>query len=393
MNFKFEPKKGMAKWLLGIIAAAIVIYLCLSHLDVVGNAFRWVYDLLFALILGFIFALILNVPMSFLERHFWQKTKKKLLIRMRRPVALILAIVLILGALTGVVMLIIPQLIEAVKIIIDTVTKTINELSHSDKEAVKNSIIVDYILKIDWTDVIKSMNGFITNEGKELMSGALGTVGSLFGGIFDFFVAIIFSVYILLSKEKLKAQACRLIKAWIPEGIGKWFIHASAVASNSFRNFVAGQTIEALILGVLCMLGMLILRIPYAPTIGALVGATALIPVVGAFLGGGVGAFMIVTKSPVKALIFVLFLVLLQQIEGNLIYPKMMGDRIKLPAIWVLAAVTVGGGLAGPVGMLFAVPAMSAAYVLIREETEKRELKKMPYVNEETEEEKEDEIQ
>ena len=176
-------------------------------------------------------------------------------------------------------------------------------------------------------------------------------------------------------KEFVKNQSARLINAWIPEKAGGWIIHAFSVGMKIFRSFVSGQTLEAIILGSLCMIGMLILKIPYAPMVGALVGVTAFIPVVGAFAGTAVGAFMILTVSPGKALIFVIYLLILQQIEGNLIYPKVMGDRVNLPAMWVLAAVTIGGGIAGPLGMLLGVPVTSTIYILLREETEKRELK------------------
>ncbi|MCD8327487.1 MAG: AI-2E family transporter [Ruminococcus sp.] len=223
------------------------------------------------------------------------------------------------------------------------------------------------------------MQNWLKTEGGTILNVALdtviGTIGSVVGGIFDFFVAFVFSIYILFNKETLKKQCCRLIRAWLPKRFGEWFIHASSVLSCNLSSFITGQTIEAVILGSLCTIGMLILRIPYAPMIGALVGVTALIPVVGAFIGAGVGAFMILTVSPIKAVIFLIFIIILQQIEGNLIYPKVMGNRVNLPAIWILLAVTVGGSVAGPVGMLAAVPLASTIYILVREATEKREQK------------------
>ncbi|MBR5514604.1 MAG: AI-2E family transporter [Clostridia bacterium] len=373
MKFGLKNKKSLTIWLIGIIAASIVIYLGISNINIVGKGIAWTFNLLFPLILGFVFALIFNVPMCFFEKHFWPKSKKIFANKIRRPLSLVLAIVIIFGVLAGVIVLIIPQLVQAIKILVDTIKETVNDLSALDKKTMQENAFLNFLVNLDWKSLLGKLEGLITDIGTDLMNGALGTVGNVFGGIFDFFVAFVFSVYILLSKEKLKKQASRLIFAWIPENVGDWIVHASTVASKNFRNFVAGQTIEALILGILCMLGMFLLRIPYAPTIGALVGVTALIPVVGAFIGGGVGAFMIVTESPVKALVFIIFLIVLQQLEGNFIYPKMMGDRINLPAMWVLAAVTVGGSLAGPMGMLFSVPLMSTLYVLIREETEKRE--------------------
>ena len=182
-----------------------------------------------------------------------------------------------------------------------------------------------------------------------------------------------FSIYILANKEKLKRQISRLIRVWLPKKFGEWSIHVASVCGRNFKLFVAGQTTEAIILGTLCAIGMLILRIPYAPMIGALVGVTALIPYVGAWIATLIGAFMILTVNPFKALVFVIFLLTLQQIEGNAIYPKVVGAKINLPAMWVLAAITVGGNLGGPIGMLLGVPAAASAYALLKEATDKRE--------------------
>jgi predicted PurR-regulated permease PerM len=228
---------------------------------------------------------------------------------------------------------------------------------------------------VDWDKLLDTAQGWVKQQGGNIINTTVGTITSFVGGLFNFFMALAFSIYILFDKENLKRQLRRLIHAWVPSAPGQWVIHASRVISSNFRNFVSGQTLEALILGVLCMLGMLILRIPYAPMVGTLVGVSALIPVVGAFAGAFIGAFMILTVDPFKALIFLIFLILLQWVEGNLIYPKVMGSHINLPGIWVLAAVTVGGSVAGPVGMLLGVPITAAAYCLLREATEKQEAK------------------
>lgn len=182
-----------------------------------------------------------------------------------------------------------------------------------------------------------------------------------------------FCIYVLANKETLARQFGRLARVWLPKQFTNTASHIFTVCADVFQQFIIGQTTEAVILGSLCGIGMAILRIPYAPMVGALVGVTALIPYVGAFLATIVGAFMILTVNPFKALIFVIFLLALQQVEGNLIYPKVVGKKINLPAIWVLAAITIGGNLAGPIGMLLGVPAASAAYALIKEETIKRE--------------------
>ena len=185
-------------------------------------------------------------------------------------------------------------------------------------------------------------------------------------------VAFIFSIYILYWKEKLGNQFTRLFKRYIPDKITNKIFYVLGVLNKSFKSFIIGQCTEAVILGVLCMLGMLILRLPYAVMTGCLIGFTALIPIAGAYIGAGVGALMIFTVSPVQSVIFLIYLVILQQIEGNLIYPKVVGSSIGLPGIWVLAAVTVGGGVMGIMGMLVAVPVASAIYQIVREDVNRK---------------------
>lgn len=379
MEFNSDTQKKIAKWVIGVATACILIYLSVKNIGTLAETFRWGLDLLMPLILGVFIALILNVPVHFFESHLFRKTKKEKVKKLRRPVAMVLSVILILGILAGIVGLIIPELIDAVKIIIDGVIEVANSISKAEMPSVLEKIPLgeqlynNILTSVDWNKIVTSLQTWLTQQGSTIMNTAVGTVSSVVTWIVNFIIALIFAIYVLSSKEKLKNQTKRLVRAWIPEKIGNRLLHASSVGMKIFRSFVSGQTLEAVILGTLCMIGMLILQIPYAPMVGALVGVTAIIPVVGSFVGTVVGAFMILTVSPTKALIFIIYLLILQQIEGNLIYPKVMGDRVNLPAMWVLAAVTIGGGIAGPVGMLLGVPVTSTLYVLIREETEKRE--------------------
>ena len=194
----------------------------------------------------------------------------------------------------------------------------------------------------------------------------VSAVSSVISGVVTFFMALIFSIYLLLGKEKLGGQLNKLMEKYLKKPVERRVRYVVGIVNDCFHRYIVGQCTEAVILGVLCMLGMLLIRLPYATMIGALVGFTALIPVAGAYIGAFVGAFMIVTVSPVKALIFLVFIVVLQQLEGNLIYPRVVGSSLGLPAIWVLAAVTVGGGVLGIPGMLLGVPLTAAAYRLIR---------------------------
>lgn len=370
-----ENRKTITKWIIGTVAACILIYLGVQNIGVVADAVAWVAALVMPLILGVVFALILNVPMRFFESHIWNKTQKRVLQKLRRPVSFVVSLVLIVGILAGVIWLVIPELVDALKLIVESAIDFANTLSAMDTAELAELPFGNLLLNTDWDKILADLQTWLKEQSGTIMDTAVGTISSLVGGVVDFFIAFVFSVYILFSKEKLKAQTCRLIRAWLPKGFGEWSIHAAAVASENFRNFVSGQTLEAVILGVLCMIGMWILQIPYAPMVGALVGVTALIPVVGAFVGAIVGGFMILTVDPWKAVIFIVFLVILQQLEENLIYPRVMGSRVNLPAMWILAAVTIGGGIAGPVGMLLGVPVTSTLYVLVREATQQREKK------------------
>lgn len=204
-----------------------------------------------------------------------------------------------------------------------------------------------------------------------VMSSVVSVVSSVFSGIVTVLVALIFSIYLLLDKEKIISQVKRLISTYIPNGDKKIF-YVLHTLNDSFHRFIVGQCTEAVVLGVLCMIGMAVFRFPYAMMIGVLIGFTALIPVAGAYIGAGVGAFMILTESPIQAVLFLIFIVVLQQVEGNLIYPKVVGNSIGLPGIWVLAAITIGGGLMGVMGMLLAVPIVATIYRLLQADVRKR---------------------
>ncbi len=373
MDISFENRKKISRWVIGTVAVCIVIFLGVQNLDVLAESLLWAVELVMPLVVGFAFALVFNVPMRILERRLWPNAEHLFLVKLRRPCAFIISLILIFGILVGLVWLVIPELVNAVKVIVQGLMDLVNQLNAIDKEEILKIPFGKEILNFDWNQLLTPLQTWLKNQSGNIMNTAFGTITSLVGGIFDFFISFVFAIYILFGQDKLKKQSARLVRAWMPEKLGGWLIHAFGVMMKNFHNFVSGQTIEALIIGVLCMVGMWILRLPYAPMVGALVGVTALIPVVGAYIGAFVGAFMILTISPMKALVFLIYLVVLQQLEGNLIYPKVMGSKVNLPGIWILAAVTLGGGLGGPLGMLLSVPVASTVYVLLKEATEKRE--------------------
>lgn len=371
LNDKIKIYK-ITKWIIGVVTACILIFLAIRHIDMIVAGISRLITITLPILLGIIMALVLNVPMRPIEKHLHVKNEK-----MKRPLAIILSLVLVLGIFTGVAFLVAPEIVNTARLIAQIIISGIDQAT-SWEQTIDFSVLPfgEYLeqIDIDWIQLKRNLELFTVSRQDVLLKQAAGAVSSITGAFVNFFIGMVFSIYTLANKEKLKKQTLRLIHAWFPQKIGTLLIHIVSVCNRSFRNFITGQVTEAVILGTLCTIGMLVLRLPYAPMIGALIGVTALIPIVGAFIGTIVGAFLILTVNPFKAFIFVVFLIILQQIEGNLIYPKVVGSKINLPAMWVLAAVTIGGNLAGPFGMLLGVPAVSAAYELLKEATAKREI-------------------
>lgn len=324
---------------------------------------------------GFVIAYILNILMSFYERHYFRKlTAKKLVQKSRRPVCMILAILTLVGIVALIVRLVIPELVSCVKFLVAEIPPAIEELlSNEFVVEVLPATVLAELSKIDWRNSISTIVKVVTSGLGSTMSTIYSAVSSVFSAIVTFFISLIFSVYLLLGKEELQDQGKRLLRNYMrPKWVSK-FMYVLNIVNDSFHRYIVGQCMEAVILGLLCMLGMFILGLPYAVMIGTLIGFTALIPVAGAYIGAGVGALMIFTVSPVEALIFLIFILVIQQVEGNLIYPKVVGNSIGLPAIWVLATVTIGGSLMGISGMLIGVPIAASLYRLIREDVARRE--------------------
>ena len=296
----------------------------------------------------------------------------------------------IIAAVIGIVL---PQLSDCIELIINLFPKTVKWIAEKldNLDAVPEDII-DILSNTDWQSKIDQIVDVVTSGIGSTVQIVFTTVTTLVSGIVTAFLSIIFAIYLLVSKNRLIKQSSRFIKAYLPEKISHKIFYVVRVFNETFRKYVIGQCTEAVILGVLCIIGMLILNIPYAAMIGTLIAFTALIPIAGAYIGAAVGALMIVTVSPIKALIFIIFLVILQQIEGNLIYPKVVGSSIGLPGLWVLAAVTVGGAVMGIPGMLLGVPLTASIYRIIRHDLNKRAPKPRPVVPEENDSKKNEEV-
>ena len=358
-----------------LIAGGIGLYWVLENIAVLWDALRFVLHLSFPLVLGFCIAYVLNAPMRFFERHLFQKTKDKRLLALRRPLCIVISLLFIVAVIALVFVLVIPELAKAFTVLGSAVPSTINSvIAWAQQHSSGLPMVQEWLenLSIDWNAMGKSLLDFISTGAGTLLGGTVQVVSSTVSGITNFTIAFVLALYILLGKETLKRQVKALCAAYLPPKAGQDLMFVTRLASRTFANYVTGQCTEACILGTLCWLGMALLRLPYAPMVGALVGISALIPIVGACVGLVVGALMILMVSPFQALVFVIFLLVLQQIEGNLIYPRVVGSSVGLPAIWVLAAVTVGGSVMGIGGMLFAVPVASVLYALVRLDAKKK---------------------
>ena len=361
-------KEQIKKYLVpGIMLLAL--YLIIRYLSFAEAAVRTFFTAASPLIIGAAAAYLLNILMSRYERWWFPKTKKKFLIKSRRAFCLVFAILTLLAIVALVVLLVIPQLWDAIALLLAELPGAMQKLlAFAESLEILPEDILAMLESIDWKSQIANIFKTLFTGVGSVVNVAVSVVTAVFSSIFNGLLAVIFALYILLGKEKLESQGDRLLVRYMKPAFAKKFEYLLTVLDDCFHKFIVGQCLEAVILGVLCTLGMLIFRFPYATMVGALVAFTALIPVAGAYIGAGVGAFMILTVSPVKALLFLVYILILQQLEGNIIYPRVVGSSIGLPGIWVLAAVTVGGGVAGIPGMLLGVPLAAAAYRLIRED-------------------------
>lgn len=351
-----------------------LLYLAVNYWQAVADVVSAMLGAAMPLIIGAFIAYMVNILMAKYEKWYFPKAKNKFLVNSRRPVCMTGAFASLLAILALVVYLIAPQLAEAVQIIIAAipeVAETLLDLAEEHK--ILNEETLAALNAIDWQSQIGNLVNVLTSGIGSVMDMLISTVSSLFSIIVTGFLSIIFSIYILANKEGLRNQVHRLSHRYIHDKIREKVKYVLVTFNDCFRKYIVGQCIEAVILGALCTLGMWILQLPYAAMVGALIAVTALIPVAGAYIGAGVGAFMILTVDPMKALIFLIFIIVLQQLEGNLIYPRVVGSSMGLPGIWVLAAVSVGGGIMGIMGMFLGVPLAAALYRIIKEDVSKRE--------------------
>lgn len=357
--------------------SALLLFLCVKYSDFAVKAGKTLLGAVLPVIIAMAIAYIVNLPMSFYERYYFTKQQnKKWVQRSRRPVCLTAAILTILAIIALIIWLVLPELIECVSFIISEIPPFIEKILDSEiARSLMPVTVENEVDKIDWSALVDSVMNVIKSGIGGAFTTVIDLVGSVFSGMFNAIMCAMLAVYFLIGKERLIGRVGRIMRSYMKPNLRKKVKYVLSLLNESYRKYIVGQCTEAVILGVLCMLGMLIFRFPYAAMIGALVAFMALIPVAGAFIAAGVGALMILTVSPIKALLFVVFFIILQQIEGNLIFPKVVGKSVGLSAWLVLAAVTVGGALLGIGGMLISVPIASVLYRLLYEDVERRETK------------------
>lgn len=346
-----------------------ILYLAIHYWTATASVVKTFLSAILPLCIGAVIAYPLNILMGFFERHIFSRSKNPKVLRLKNGLCLLLTIVTLLLIVALVVALVVPQLTSCIKLLIDKIPGAINKVVEfvSRFEIVPKDIL-GMLSGIDWKSRISEIISVATTGIGSAFEVVVSTVSSVVSGATSGILAVIFAVYLLLSKEKIHGQFDRVIKHFIKKEHYDKGRYVLSVANDAFRKFIVGQCTEAVILGVLCAVGMLILRLPYAAMMGAVTAFTALIPVVGALIGGAIGCFLIFVESPTKALIFLIFIIILQQLEGDLIYPKVVGSSIGLPGIWVFVAVAVGSGMFGILGMMVSVPIAATAYRLLGNE-------------------------
>lgn len=370
-----KPTKETMKILIATVVLLSFVLWALFHLETIGGFFAHIFVILSPVLAGLCLAFVINELLSPLET-LWDwiakrlrrgKPSGKMGKKVRRPICLTVCYLLVIGIVAAIILIVIPEMERTVGQIGESLPTYAAQIE-GWKEALdalcaRHSITLPD-LTIDFTEVGQKIINYLASTENAILSRTLTATTSLISGIVNGCLALVFSIYVLAQKETIGWHTDRILYALFPEKAYARITSLAHLSAKTFSNFITGQLLEAVIIGALCFIGMTIFRMPYAAPIAVLVGFTALIPVFGAFIGTGIGAFLILFNNPVKALWFVLFIIVLQQVEGNLIYPKVVGKSVGLPGIWVLFAVTVGGAAFGFVGMLISVPVCSVLYTL-----------------------------
>lgn len=394
-----ELDKQTIKKIIGLISFAILLSWGLKNTEFIKSLIALALGLLQPFLIGGVIAFVVNVPMRALENTCFIKPYQKRLAaqaaakpagkgskvpakppiwyRAKRPLSLILSLLLVIGIIGVGTLIVVPETISSFSSIVNNLrnfplmlNQWLEELMNWMPQAAGwlEELTLDLDLtSIDWREIITQVVNFLQNGAGNVLNTTFTVASGIFNGIVTGFLAIVFSFYLLMNKEKLGSQAKQLLYALLKEPHADYLVRVGQMTNRTFSKFLSGQCVEAVILATLFFVSMSILRFPYAMIISTLIAFTALIPVFGAFIGCVVGAFLILLVDPIRAFWFVVLFLFLQQFEGNIIYPRVVGSSVGLPSMWVLVAVTLGGSMMGVLGMLVYIPMFSVLYRLIRE--------------------------
>lgn len=368
-----EVNREIIREIRKLIIFTAIIFLCLWKHEVVFTLLGGIFHVIYPFVLGGAIAFILGVPMNYIERKLFSKKRKqrmRMADRLARPVSLIVILFLLFAILAMVLFILLPQLGRTITSLGDSIQAFLPEMQQwAGKVFRNNKDIMDIINRIefDWNKLMDMGIKFLKNGASTMLGSTMNVVRGIVSGVAAFFIAFAFACYVLLQKERLKVQGKKILYAFMPKGKAEATLEVLSLTYHTFSGFLTGQCMEAVILGNMFVVVLTIFRFPYALLIGIVIAFSALVPVFGAFVGCLIGVFLIFITDPVKAILFVVIFLILQQIEGNFIYPHVVGNSVGLPSIWVLAAVSVGGRLMGIAGMLIFIPLASVIYALFRE--------------------------
>lgn len=377
-----ELNRNNMRKLMLLIAFGIALYLGLQNMYRISELLGWIGSFFAPIVLGLAVAFVLNVLMRQVEtrlfaplnRRFTKKWRK-----LRRPLSLLLSILIILGLIALILLILIPELVNTITSLTNNIPDFFNRLQTDIAElAAKHPKFREYVsgVNIDWSNVSQVLATYGQRFAGSLVNSTVAATAGFFHGMMTFVLGFVIALNVLLQKETLQRQAKRVLYAYAPEKPANRFAYLCSLTNRAFSNFIAGTCTEACILGTLCFIGMSIFRFPYALLISVIVAFMALIPILGAFLSNVIGALLILTVSPLQAVWFVIYFTVLQQLEGNLIFPHVVGSKVGLPVLWVLAAVAIGGSAFGVAGMLISIPLFSVLYTLLKEDVGRRMKKK-----------------
>lgn len=345
-----------------IIFLAIVLVFAFIYIKEIWQFITFIIKIFMPFIIGLAIAFVINVLMNTIEKKWLKKWNTKS--NIKRVISLLLSIILVISFIIFLLLLIIPNLQNTIALFADSIP-----IYSQNLENILNNWQIDTNIVTEINDILNTLGDnlaeYIKNNSNQVLETTLGIASNVVTGFINIAIGFVFAIYFLAQKERIASQFSKLMAAYIPQKRIDKINEIAALANKIFSHFVSGQCLEAIIIGILCFIGMVLLRLPYAPTISVLIGFTALIPVFGSLIGTIFGAFLIFMISPIQAVIFVMYIIILQQLEGNLIYPKVVGKSVGLPGIWVLVAVTVGASINGVLGMLLSVPICSIIYSIV----------------------------